>query len=133
MYDNVGTYCVNTAYFIPKDDKFLLALLNSSAVLYFYINLSTAIRGGYLRFFKQYVEQIPVPAPTNAGRIIIETAVDQILTAKATDLTADTSALEAEIDRLVYGLYGLTDEEIAIVEGVAPNHSGSTPNPLKGA
>ena len=29
----------------------------------------------------------------------------------------DTSALEREIDVLVYGLYGLTDEEILIVEG----------------
>ena len=32
---------------------------------------------------------------------------------------ADTSALEAEIDGLVYGLYGLTEEEIGIVEGKA--------------
>ena len=31
--------------------------------------------------------------------------------------SADTSALESEIDRLVYQLYGLTDEEIRIVEG----------------
>jgi hypothetical protein len=30
---------------------------------------------------------------------------------------ADTSALEREIDRIVYDLYGLTEEEIAIVEG----------------
>jgi hypothetical protein len=30
---------------------------------------------------------------------------------------ADTSALEREIDALVYGLYGLTEEEIAIMEG----------------
>jgi|SRR5450631_348416 len=29
----------------------------------------------------------------------------------------DIPALEAEIDRLVYALYGLTDEEIAVVEG----------------
>ena len=29
---------------------------------------------------------------------------------------ADTGALEAEIDRLVYGLYGLTEEEVKIVE-----------------
>lgn len=28
----------------------------------------------------------------------------------------DTSALESEIDRLVYNLYGLTEEEIAIIE-----------------
>ena len=30
--------------------------------------------------------------------------------------SADTSALESEIDRLVYLLYGLTEEEIKIVE-----------------
>jgi len=34
---------------------------------------------------------------------------------------ADTSALEAEIDRLVYELYGLTDEEIRIVEESVAN------------
>jgi len=42
--------------------------------------------------------------------------VDQILTAKKANPNADTTALEAEIDKLVYELYGLTDEEIAIVE-----------------
>ena len=30
---------------------------------------------------------------------------------------ADTTAEEREIDRLVYDLYGLTEDEIAIVEG----------------
>ena len=32
-------------------------------------------------------------------------------------LSANTSELEAEIDQLCYTLYGLTDEEIAVVEG----------------
>ncbi len=31
--------------------------------------------------------------------------------------TADTNAMEREIDQEVYALYGLTPEEIAIVEG----------------
>jgi len=35
---------------------------------------------------------------------------------KSLDPTADTTALEAEIDQLVYALYGLTAEEIALVE-----------------
>lgn len=30
---------------------------------------------------------------------------------------ADTSALEREIDRIVYELYWLTEDEIAIIEG----------------
>jgi adenine-specific DNA-methyltransferase len=42
---------------------------------------------------------------------------DQILTVKKSDPTADTSALESEIDRLVYELYGLIEVEIRIVEG----------------
>ena len=43
--------------------------------------------------------------------------VERILSAKAADPTADTSEQEAEIDRLVYTLYGLTEEEVAAVEG----------------
>ena len=35
---------------------------------------------------------------------------------KKNDPSDDTSALESEIDRLVYQLYGQTDEEIKIVE-----------------
>ena len=46
-----------------------------------------------------------------------ESLVGRILDAKQRDAEADTSALEREIDELVYALYGLTPEEIAIVEG----------------
>jgi hypothetical protein len=48
---------------------------------------------------------------------IIESLVTQILTLKRSDPTADTSALEAEVDGLVYGLYGLTEAEVAFVVG----------------
>ena len=44
--------------------------------------------------------------------------MDRVLTIKNQTPSADTSALESEIDRLVYQLYGLTDEEIRIIEGV---------------
>lgn len=43
----------------------------------------------------------------------------QILKEKRTPPAADTSALEREIDQQLYALYGLTPEEIAIVEGTA--------------
>jgi hypothetical protein len=42
-----------------------------------------------------------------------------ILIAKKANPQADTTALETEIDQMVYELYGLTEEEIAIVEGSA--------------
>ena len=43
----------------------------------------------------------------------------QIYALKSKNLAADISALEREIDELVYALYGLTPEEIKIVEGAA--------------
>ena len=45
--------------------------------------------------------------------------VDRILAAKQRDPVADTRALETDIDRRVYALYGLMEEEIALVEGQA--------------
>jgi len=46
----------------------------------------------------------------------IELLVDQILRAKKQNPEADTSRLEREIDRLVYKLYDLGEEEIKIIE-----------------
>ena len=43
--------------------------------------------------------------------------VDKILAAKEVSPDADTSAEESKIDTLVYELYGLTEDEIKIVEG----------------
>ena len=40
-----------------------------------------------------------------------------ILVLKGSDPAADTSALEGEVDELVYGLYGLDGEEIGLVGG----------------
>jgi len=46
----------------------------------------------------------------------IQNLVVQILKKKKHNLKADTSALESDIDKMVYELYGLTDDEIKIVE-----------------
>lgn len=45
------------------------------------------------------------------------TPAEQTLSAKKKDPQADTSALERQIDEMVYALYGLTPEEIEIGEG----------------
>ena len=45
--------------------------------------------------------------------------VSQIITAKQFDLEADTYLQEQKIDKIIYELYGLTPEEIAVVEGRA--------------
>ena len=67
---------------------------------------------------KQPLEQIPVRDIRAHEQIAIIELVDRILALKQRDAEADVSALEREIDQLVYGLYVLTPEEIQIVEGV---------------
>ena len=58
-----------------------------------------------------------LPLPTsNILRDRIVNVVNLILAAKQSDPQADTSALEKEIDNLVYQLYELTPDEIALIE-----------------
>ncbi len=65
-----------------------------------------------------------LPIPKNFEFIDhIKTMVTDIISAKQLDPNTDTSALESEIDQLVYQLYGLTDEEIRIVEGASTGQS----------
>ena len=72
---------------------------------------------GTVRWYKGTVEQLPVVRPDAKSEAVMSDLVDQILASKAKDREADTSVLEAQIDQLVYKLYGLTEEEIAVVEG----------------
>ncbi|MBC7446476.1 MAG: Eco57I restriction-modification methylase domain-containing protein, partial [Hymenobacteraceae bacterium] len=111
--DTNNNYLANTTYFLPLDDLFLLGVLNSKPIDLVFRSLSATIRGGYLRFFKQYVEQLPIPRATPEQQAPIVALVEQILAAKATNPAADTTALEGEIDALVAALYGLTAEEAA--------------------
>ncbi len=52
-----------------------------------------------------------------AEKRLFNRLVERILSSKEVDPSVDTSEFEPEIDRLVYNLYALTDEEIATVEG----------------
>jgi hypothetical protein len=60
------------------------------------------------------VSQFPIIVTKNTQPII--SIVDKILTAKKIDPNADTTKLESKIDRLVYKLYNLTENEIKIIE-----------------
>ena len=66
---------------------------------------------------KYKIEMLPIKEPTETEELLLEKIVNQILTAKKSDPKADTTALETEIDQLVYQLYELTAEEIKIIAG----------------
>lgn len=98
--------------------KVLLGILNSNlASFYHFNNAPKATKGGFPKILIEDVKHFPIPQATLEQQQPIIDFVDKILAAKKADNTADTSAMEAEIDRLVYSLYGLTEEEIKIVEG----------------
>ncbi len=114
----------NTQMIITKD-RSVLGILNSSISRFFLKNICDAVQNDYLRLKVNYVTQIPIPQATPAQQTAIVAIVDRISAAKAAEPAADVSTLEAEIDRLVYDLYGLTASEIAIIEGKPTNGDAS--------
>ena len=132
-FDFNKLYCINTAYIIPVDDKYLLAILNSDIVQYYYSKISSSIRGGYLRFIRQYLETIPIPIPipipiNDKYSKEIEILVAQLLQlnsekdetklqTKINQIEGMINYCEEKINEIVYQLYGLTEDEIKIVEG----------------
>ena len=115
-------YLLNSAYFLlpPPDveSKFLLGILNSSTIR-FYLGLIAETSGmGTSRWINNYVKDFPIPVVSREQQTEVIKLVNQILDAKHTNPDADITALEKEIDRVVYSLYNLTREEIEIVEGV---------------
>lgn len=112
-------YLLNSAYFLlpPKslEIKYLLAILNSR-LIQFYLEKNAETSGmGTCRWINNYVKDFPIPSIE--GEQALKVIVNKILAAKRADSAADVSALEREIDQLVYKLYTLTPEEIKIVEG----------------
>ncbi|MFH1628268.1 MAG: TaqI-like C-terminal specificity domain-containing protein, partial [Pseudomonadota bacterium] len=103
----------NTAYMIPTNEEWLVGLLNSKLIWWFYLNISSMIQGGFVRFIAQYIEQIPIPSATDAQKALISELVRKIL---ADPDSPAVPRLEEEIDKLVYALYDLTTEEIRIIE-----------------
>ena len=63
------------------------------------------------------VEPIPIPQLTAAEQFPFILLMDRILSTKTVGPDTETGKLEAEIDRMVYELYGLSKKEIAAVEG----------------
>ncbi|MFH1742586.1 MAG: Eco57I restriction-modification methylase domain-containing protein, partial [bacterium] len=93
--------------------KYLLGVMNSTVARDFL----RANRRSNIHLYPDDWKKLPIPDVDPAMQATIVKLVNRILAAKEADPAIDASALEREIDRMVYALYGLTEEEIAIVEG----------------
>ncbi|WP_234572358.1 type IIG restriction enzyme/methyltransferase [Rhodohalobacter sp. 614A] len=112
-YDDENKYTNQKCFIISLDDKFLLGYMNSTLVYFLYDLILPKLRGDYYEPSYVFLKDFPVPKKSEK----LTTLVDEILITKKQNPEADTGKLEAEIDRLVYELYGLSEEEIEIVEG----------------
>jgi hypothetical protein len=112
---------------------YILGLLNSPLLFRYLRSIGTSLRGGYIRFWTQFIEQLPIRTidfskPQDAARhdrmvFLVEQMLslhEQLIEARTpheqTGLLRQIEATDEQIDALVYELYGLTEEEINIVE-----------------
>jgi type I restriction-modification system DNA methylase subunit len=134
-FDYCGSYTDMTAPCIISDSPYLLGILNSSLISFVFSNIASTIRGGFCRWKEQYMNQIPI-RPIDFSDPIDQARHDKMvalvermlaLHKEKADVKTDheknlvgrqIEATDKQIDTLVYELYGLTSEEIQIVEGV---------------
>ncbi|MBR6216523.1 MAG: hypothetical protein IKQ84_08945, partial [Spirochaetaceae bacterium] len=136
IYDDVGYFHNDTSYGLvlknpdEKLYKAYLAVFNSSVTWYFLQKTGTSLRGGYFRFKTKYLEPFPLPELDDSTSQKLASLADQMIATKKqlasagsisdTDrkmLEQRVQILDTQINAIVYKLYGLTPEEIAIVEG----------------
>jgi len=126
-------YFINApSVFISSDDLYLLGVLNSNLSYYFISKTAAGRRGGFFEYKPIYVSRIPIhiidndiPDEVNKHQQIIDLVKHMLELHKRKPQTPyeqellqrEIDATDAQIDRLVYDLYGLTEEEIKIVEG----------------
>ncbi len=146
--DRSGIYISNTAYCLGADDLYLLGFLNSRLFWFSIANISIpfGIRAGEYRYrlIYQYMEKVPVRVinfsdkSDKAAHDRMVKLVEQMLELhkqlaaartpqEQTALERQIAATDTQIDRLVYDLYGLTADEIDIVEGTAEAEASAAP------
>ena len=117
-FDDDRFYAEATTFIMTGEKlKYLLAILNSKVSEWYFKQIGTTTGMGTNRWKKYKIELLPIKLPSKEVDSKIEKLVDKILSAKKQNPHSDTTAIEKEIDQMVYKLYELTEEEIRIVEG----------------
>ncbi len=138
-YDDSGHF-YKTGYGILTRDEtsvsplYILGLVNTPLLFRYLLHIGTTLRGGYVRFWTKFIEQLPIRminfgSPTDVARhdqmvALVERMLELHKRLAVATVPGDKALLDRQIeatdrqiDRLVYELYELTAEEIGIVEG----------------
>ena len=122
-YDSTGIACLHTIHTIRVYDenfatKYVMALMNSKLMGKIF-RMRVPLKGDVFPEFRVFDlnQQIPIKNASASQQQPIIALVDTILSKKNANPQADVTAEERAIDKLVYDLYGLTEDEIKMVEG----------------
>lgn len=96
------------------DIRYLLGVINSKLMNWYYQKMVSETNRTFAEVKIVNLKKLPIKIPKNQKPYI--DLVDSILAAKHSDPKTDTSALEAKIDSMLYELYGIAENEIAIIE-----------------
>lgn len=123
-YDNQQFYALNTIVVVTQKNhanvslKYLLALLNSKLLNFIYVSEYKSTKKVFSEIQARSVGELPIKLISPEEQSIFIAIVDRIINEKKGN--NDTSMGEREIDRLVYHLYGLTYDEVLIVDPQTP-------------
>ncbi|MDD4901727.1 MAG: N-6 DNA methylase [Patescibacteria group bacterium] len=117
-YTDFDCYVSATFYVIKTErlnQKYLTGLLNSSLIK-FWLRNKGKMQGNNFQIDKDPIMDLPLSIATKEKQYEISNLVDNILALKRNDRNADIKSFESQIDKLVYEIYGLTEDDIKIVE-----------------
>ena len=137
--DEDGEYAFTSGYgiklrsAIKESSKYILALMNSALLDFYLKRISTTMRGGFFRYFTQYIGRLPIrlinfsDPKEKAGHDHIVQLVESMLTLHKQLSTADSTSqkeiiqrqivsITHEIDLFVYNLYEINEAEIEVIE-----------------
>ncbi|TBX64280.1 hypothetical protein EZL74_13045, partial [Flavobacterium silvisoli] len=99
--------------FFVTENYYLLAVLNSTIADYYIKQLGVSRNGGYFEYKPMFVEQLPIPFIDEAEQKKFCDIVEKIIYEKTNN--RETSELENSLDKMVFDLYNLVEEEINLV------------------
>jgi type I restriction-modification system DNA methylase subunit len=138
--DEQGEYAFTSGYgiilrsVVSESPKYVLGLLNSRLLDWYLKRISTTMRGGFFRYFTQFVEKLPIRridfsdsgAKAQHDKMVrlVTRMLDlnkkkhsgKLAPSELERMQREIAATDAEIDDLVFELYGITDKERKIIE-----------------
>jgi hypothetical protein len=115
-YSSAGEYLLNGAWMIKGPYlKPLLAILNSSLILYYFRFFANSSGMGTTQWRKYAIEELPLPDLPNIDEAVLlrlERLVDERAELMVSKSPAEVSELQRQLDELVFSLYGLSSSEI---------------------